>query len=129
MNISRLGVLMGGITVGAGGGVTFQFSSVSASVSGASHTLAAASAPVAAPTPTPSPSASCPRRTLAIAFTSNVTDPSVLGLQLPWGHRGDAEGQMVEDYGAYNGTTIRKQLPVHDVTTGSLVELYGHNAI
>ena len=36
---------------------------------------------------------------------------------------------MVEDYGAYNGTTIRKHLPVHDVTTGSLVELYGHNAI
>jgi murein DD-endopeptidase MepM/ murein hydrolase activator NlpD len=36
---------------------------------------------------------------------------------------------MVEDYGAYNGTTIRKQLPVHDVTTGSLVELFGHNAI
>jgi murein DD-endopeptidase MepM/ murein hydrolase activator NlpD len=36
---------------------------------------------------------------------------------------------MVEDYGAYNGTTVRKQLPVHDVTTGSLVELFGHNAI
>jgi murein DD-endopeptidase MepM/ murein hydrolase activator NlpD len=36
---------------------------------------------------------------------------------------------MVEDYGAYNGTTIRKHLPVHDVTTGTLVELFGHNAI
>jgi murein DD-endopeptidase MepM/ murein hydrolase activator NlpD len=36
---------------------------------------------------------------------------------------------MVEDYGSYNGTTIRKHLPVHDVTTGSLVELFGHNAI
>jgi hypothetical protein len=36
---------------------------------------------------------------------------------------------MVEDDGAYNGTTIRKHLPVHDVTSGSLVELYGHNAI
>lgn len=36
---------------------------------------------------------------------------------------------MIEDYGAYNGTTIREHLPVHDVTTGSLVELSGHNAI
>jgi murein DD-endopeptidase MepM/ murein hydrolase activator NlpD len=36
---------------------------------------------------------------------------------------------MVEDYGGYNGTTIRKHLPVHDVTTGTLVELFGHNAI
>ncbi|HEY8678826.1 MAG TPA: hypothetical protein VIN39_09380 [Candidatus Dormibacteraeota bacterium] len=48
---------------------------------------------------------------------------------MPWGKPGDQEGQMVEDDGAYNGTTIRKHLPVHDVTSGSLVELYGHNAI
>jgi murein DD-endopeptidase MepM/ murein hydrolase activator NlpD len=66
---------------------------------------------------------------LAIAFTSNVRDVSALNLRLPWGRPGDPEGQMVEDYGAYNGTTIRKHLPVHDVTTGSLVELFGHNAI
>ncbi len=129
MNISRLAVLVGGITFGAVVGAAFQFSSVSAAVPGASHVLVAASAPVALPTPSPSPSPSCPGRTLAIAFTSNVTDPSVLGLHLPWGRPGDAEGQMVEDYGAYNGTTIRKHLPVHDVTTGSLVELNGHNAI
>jgi len=36
---------------------------------------------------------------------------------------------MIEDYGAYNGTTVREQLPVHDVTTGRLMELSGHNAI
>jgi len=67
--------------------------------------------------------------TLAIAFTSNVTDISALHLHLPWGGPGDPEGRMVEDYGSYNGATIRKHLPVHDVTTGSLVELFGHNAI
>jgi murein DD-endopeptidase MepM/ murein hydrolase activator NlpD len=129
MNISRLAVLVGGITFGAVAGAAFQFSSVSAAVPTASRALAAASAPAALPAPTPSPSLSCPRRTLAIAFTTNVTDPSVLRLRLPWGRPGDPEGQMVEDYGGYNGTTIRKHLPVHDVTTGSLVELYGHNAI
>jgi murein DD-endopeptidase MepM/ murein hydrolase activator NlpD len=36
---------------------------------------------------------------------------------------------MVEDYGAYNGASVREQLPVHDVTTGTLRELSGHNAI
>ena len=36
---------------------------------------------------------------------------------------------MIEDYGAYNGTSVREQLPVHDVTTGSLIEMSGHNAI
>src|SRR3989440_11029722 len=36
---------------------------------------------------------------------------------------------MIEDYGAYNGTTVREQLPVHDVTTGRFMELSGHNAI
>jgi murein DD-endopeptidase MepM/ murein hydrolase activator NlpD len=36
---------------------------------------------------------------------------------------------MIEDYGAYDGTSVREQLPVHDVTTGSLVEMSGHNAI
>jgi murein DD-endopeptidase MepM/ murein hydrolase activator NlpD len=36
---------------------------------------------------------------------------------------------MVEDYGAYNGVSVREHLPVHDVTTGTLQELFGHNAI
>ena len=36
---------------------------------------------------------------------------------------------MVEDYGAYNGASIREQLPVHDVSSGTLQELLGHNAI
>jgi murein DD-endopeptidase MepM/ murein hydrolase activator NlpD len=36
---------------------------------------------------------------------------------------------MVEDYGAYNGASVREQLPVHDVTTGTLQEQSGHNAI
>jgi len=129
MNISRLAVLTGGITVGAIAGAAFQFSSVSAAIPLASRASVAASVPVATPTASPSASPSCPPRTLAIAFTSNVADPSVLHLHLPWGRPGDSEGQMVEDYGAYNGTTIRKELPVHDVTTGSLVELFGHNAI
>jgi murein DD-endopeptidase MepM/ murein hydrolase activator NlpD len=129
MNISRLAVLVGGITFGGIAGAALQFSSVNAAVPTVNRALVASSAPVVLPTPNPSATPSCPPRTLAIAFTSNVTDSSVLHLHLPWGRPGDAEGQMVEDYGAYNGTTIRKHLPVHDVTTGSLVELYGHNAI
>jgi murein DD-endopeptidase MepM/ murein hydrolase activator NlpD len=129
MNINRLAILVGGITIGAVAGAALQFSSVSAAVPDVRHVSVAASAPVAVPTPSPSPSSSCAPRTLAIAFTGNVTDPSVLGLHLPWGRPGDPEGRMVEDYGAFNGTTIRKHLPVHDVTTGSLVELFGHNAI
>ena len=45
------------------------------------------------------------------------------------GRPGDSEGRMIEDDGAYNGTSVRGQLPVHDVTTGSLMEMSGHNAI
>jgi murein DD-endopeptidase MepM/ murein hydrolase activator NlpD len=129
MNIGRLAVLVGGITFGAVAGAAFQFSSVSAAVPVVRHAPVANSAPVALPTPSPSPTPSCPPMTLAIAFTRNVADPSVRRLRLPWGQPGDPEGTMVEDYGAYNGTTIRKHLPVHDVTTGTLVELFGHNAI
>ncbi|TMD48142.1 MAG: M23 family metallopeptidase [Chloroflexi bacterium] len=129
MNIGRLAVLVGGITFGAVAGAAFQLSSVSAAGPAVRRASAAASAPVALPTPSPSPTPSCPLRTLAIAFTSNVSDPSVIHLRLPWGRPGDPEGTMVEDYGAYNGTTIRKHLPVHDLTTGTLVELFGHNAI
>ena len=36
---------------------------------------------------------------------------------------------MIEDYGAYDGVSVREQLPVHDVTSGTLHELSGHNAI
>src|SRR5438128_484269 len=129
MNISRLAVLVGGITFGAVAGAAFQFSSCSAAVPVVRHQSVATSAPVALPIPSPSPTPSCPPMRLAIAFTSNITDPSVIHLRLPWGRPGDPEGTMVEDYGAYNGPTIRKHLPVHDVTTGTLVELFGHNAI
>src|SRR6202165_4524969 len=79
MNISRLAVLTGGITVGAIAGAAFQFSSVSAAIPLASRASVAASVPVATPTASPSASPSC--------------------------------------------------APARDGTTGSLVELFGHNAI
>jgi murein DD-endopeptidase MepM/ murein hydrolase activator NlpD len=127
MKITRLSVVVAGIALGGVAGAAFQLSSASAAVPSRVQALAAASvAPTVRPNPTPT---SCPPMTLALAFTGNVTDASQLLLHLPWGRPGDPEGQMVEDYGAYNGTTIRKHLPVHDVTTGSLVELFGHNAI
>jgi murein DD-endopeptidase MepM/ murein hydrolase activator NlpD len=129
MNISRLAVLVGGITSGAVAGAAFQFSSVNAAGPAGSRASVAVSAATAAPTASASASPSCPRRTLAIAFTNNVTDPSVLHLHLPWGHPGDPEGRMIEDYGAYDGVSVREQLPVHDITTGTLHELVGHNAI
>src|SRR3989442_4925868 len=129
MNITKAAAITGGIMLGALTGAAFQFSAVSAAVPAGGHSSVAVSAPVARPTASPSPSPSCPPMKLAIAFTDNVTDTSGLHLHLPWGRPGDPEGQMVEDYGAYNGTTIRKHLPVHDVTTGTLVELFGHNAI
>jgi len=75
------------------------------------------------------PTTSCPPMMLAIAFTNNVSDTSRLHPRLPWGHPGDPEGRIVEDYGSYDSTTIREHLPVHDVTTGTLQELFGHNAI
>ena len=129
MKITKVAAISGGIALGALAGAAFQFSSVSAAVAAGGHSSVALPAPVASPTPSPSPSLSCPPMTLAIAFTTNITETSLLNLRLPWGRPGDPEGRMVEDYGAYNGTTIRKHLPVHDVTTGSLVELFGHNAI
>jgi murein DD-endopeptidase MepM/ murein hydrolase activator NlpD len=129
MNKSRLAVLVGGITFGAVAGAAFQFSSVSAAMPGVGPAPVAVAAPVATATPSPSPTPSCPPRTLAIAFTNNVIDASVLHLHLPWGKPGDPEGRMVEDYGAYNGVSVREKLPVHDVTTGTLQELFGHNAI
>src|SRR5216683_8135378 len=120
MKITKVAAITGGITLGSLVGAAFQFSSVSAAVPTGGHSSIAVSAPVATATPSPS----CPPMMLAIAFASHVTDASSLHLRLPWGSPGDPEGQMVEDYGSYNGTTIRKHLPVHDVTTGSLVELF-----
>src|SRR5260370_21784613 len=129
MKITKVAAITGGITLAALVGAAFQFSPVSAAVPTGGHSSIAVFTPVATATPSPSPSPLCPPMMLAIAFTSNVADTSSLHLRLPWGRPGDPEGQMVEDYGSYNGTTIRKHLPVHDVTTGSLVELFGHNAI
>ncbi len=129
MKITKVAVLTAGITFGALAGAAFQFNAVNAAVPAGGHSLVVASSTVPGPTASPSPSPSCTPMTLAIAFTSNVTDISALHLHLPWGGPGDPEGRMVEDYGSYNGATIRKHLPVHDVTTGSLVELFGHNAI
>jgi len=128
MNITRLGAIIGGIALGTAAGAALQLNAASASGPSHDQPLAAATA-IATPAPSPSPSPRCPAIKLALAFTGNVSDTSALHLRLPWGQPGDPEGQMVEDYGAYNGTTVRKHLPVHDVTTGSLVELSGHNAI
>ena len=120
MKITRVSVTIAGITLGGVAGALLQFNAASAATP-------AISRPALAATPALRPT--CPPMTLAIAFTSNVADASGLDLRLPWGRPGDPEGRMIEDYGAYNGTSIREHLPVHDVTTGSLVELSGHNAI
>jgi murein DD-endopeptidase MepM/ murein hydrolase activator NlpD len=125
MNITKVAAITGGITLAVLAGAAFQFSSVSAAVSAGGQSSVAVSAPVASPSASPS----CPLMKLGIAFTSGVTDTSSLHLRLPWGQPGDPEGRMVEDYGAYDGVSVREQLPVHDVTTGTLQELFGHNAI
>jgi murein DD-endopeptidase MepM/ murein hydrolase activator NlpD len=127
MKITRTLAIVGGIALGGLAGAAVQFSWANAA--GPAGTNTPASVGIAPPVATPTASPSCPPMNLAIAFTANVTDASGLHLHLPWGRPGNAEGEMVEDYGTYNGTTIRKHLPVHDVTTGSLVELSGHNAI
>jgi murein DD-endopeptidase MepM/ murein hydrolase activator NlpD len=129
MKITKVAAIAGGITLGAMAGAAFQFNAVSAAVPAGGHSSVAVSVTVASPTASPSASPSCPPVALAIAFTSNVTDTSGLHMHLPWRHPGDPEGRMIEDYGAYNGESIREQLPVHDVTTGTLQELFGHNAI
>jgi murein DD-endopeptidase MepM/ murein hydrolase activator NlpD len=129
VKITKLAAIIGGLMLGALAAAAFQFNTVNAAVPALSHSSVVVSAPVARPTPSPSPGPSCPSMMLALAFTNNVTDTSGLHLHLPWGHPGDPEGRMVEGYGSYNGTTIREHLPVHDVTTGTLQELFGHNAI
>src|ERR1700686_4089669 len=129
MKITKVAAITGGITLGALAGAAFQFSASRAALPAGGHSSVAVSVALASPTASPSPSPSCPPVALAIAFTNNVTDTSGLHLHLPWGRPGDPEGRMIEDYGAYNGESIREQLPVHDVTTGTLQELFGHNAI
>jgi len=123
MKGKRTAVLVAGILFGGIAGTVFHANGSTAAAAPGMP----GSTPVAAATPSASPG--CPSFDLGIAFTTNVRDTSGLHLRLPWGKPGDAEGKMVEDYGAYNGTTVRKHLPVHDVTSGSMVELYGHNAI
>ena len=123
MKITKVSATIAGITLGGIAGALLQLNAASA----ATAATATVSPQLLAATPSASPS--CPPMTLAVAFTSNVSDTRALDLRLPWGQAGDPEGQMIEDYGAYNGTTVREQLPVHDVTTGSLIERSGHNAI
>src|SRR2546430_17495139 len=129
MKILKVAAIAGGLALGALAGAAFQFNSASAAVPVVGHASVAVSSPVASPTAGPSASPSCPPLGLAIAFTNNVTDVSMLKLHLPWGRPGDSEGRMIEDYGAYDGVSVREHLPVHDVSSGSLRELSGHNAI
>src|ERR1700682_3834392 len=129
MKLTKVVAITGGIALGALAGATFQFNSVSAAVPVASHSSVAVSSPAARPTASPSPSPSCPPMTLAIAFTSNVTDTSALHLHLPWGRAADREGSVGRVDGASTAVSIGEQLPVHDVTTGTLREVFGHNAI
>ena len=124
MKTVRVAAAIVGLTMGGIAGAALQLNGASAATSSITQPR-----PPSTPSPTPTPLPGCPPMTLAIAFTSNVTDTTGLDLRLPWGKPGDPEGRMIEDYGAYNGTTIREQLPVHDVTGGSLVEMSGHNAI
>jgi murein DD-endopeptidase MepM/ murein hydrolase activator NlpD len=122
----KAAAVIGGVAVGGAACALLQLNSASAASSPDSHpAVAVASARPAAT----SSAAACPAVSLAIAFTTNVGDTTALHLHLPWGRPGDAEGRMIEDYGAYNGTSIREHLPVHDVTTGALIEMSGHNAI
>src|ERR1700737_2219956 len=119
MKITKVAAITGGITFGGVAGAASRVSAPSAAVPIAGHSSVAVSVAVAVPTASPFPSPSCHPVTLAIAFTSKVTDTSSLHLRLPWGRPGDSEGRMIEDYGAYNGGSIRGHLPVHDVTTGT----------
>ncbi len=117
--------LLAGLALGTLAEVLLQVSAASA---------ASGVRPLTSPTASVRPVATtsavaCESMPLALAFTTNVRDSRLLHLRLPWGTPGDAEGSMIEDYGAYDGAGVREQLPVHDVTTGTLVEMSGHNAI
>src|SRR5947209_1603339 len=122
MKTTRALAIVGGLTLGGLAGAAFQFNAANAALPSRNQEVVAAT--TASPSSTP-----CPPMKLAIAFTSNVVSTSSLHLHLPWGRPGDPEGRMIEDYGSYNGDSIREELPVHDVTTGTLQELSGHNAI
>ncbi|TMD39046.1 MAG: hypothetical protein E6I88_13495 [Chloroflexi bacterium] len=124
MWLRKFAVVVGSLAVGGAAGAVLQFNAVSAASPSEGRPALASAHPAATPS-----AASCPAMPLDIAFTSKTTATSSLHLHLPWGRPGDPEGQMIEDYGAFNGTSVREQLPVHDVTTGSLVEMSGHNAI
>src|SRR6266550_183622 len=130
MKITKVAAITGGLALGAIAGAAFQFNSASAAVPAGGPVSVAKSSPVASPTASPSASPSCPPMKLAIAFTNNVTDVVALHLHLPWGRAGEPEGRMIEDYGAYDGVSVREQLPVHDVTTDdqgdAIAFLYGH---
>jgi murein DD-endopeptidase MepM/ murein hydrolase activator NlpD len=127
VRVTRLTAVAAGTMLGSLAGVVFHFNPASAASSaGVQSTTAGSSIHRLA---SPSASATCPPMRLAIAFTSNVGDSSTLNLHLPWGKPGDAEGPMVEDYGAYDGVGVRKHLPVYDITSGTLHVLSGHNAI
>ena len=125
MVITKIAAVVGGITLGGVAGALLQLSSANAATPSRNPSVIGAAGSTASPSASPT----CPSMSLDLAFTTNVSNTSALHLRLPWGRPGDSEGQTVEDYGAYNGTTVREQLPVHDVTTGSLVEMSGHNAI
>lgn len=127
MVITKLAALLGGITVGALAGATLQWSSVSAATP--SRGQAVQTSRPAKVIATASVAPACPSLSLDLAHTSTASQGSSLHPSLPWGVPGDAEGTMIEDYGAYNGTTVREHLPVHDVTSGTMVEMSGHNAI
>ena len=104
MKITRVSATIAGITSGGIAGTLLEFNAASAATATiAQPTVAVASSRIA----TPAASPVCPPMSLAIAFTSNVTDTSALDLRLPQGPPGDPEGQIIEDYGAYNGTSIR----------------------
>ena len=124
MVITKLAAVVGGIAMGGVAGALLQFSSANAATPSNRSALSAVVA-----TSSPSVRPTCPSMPLDLAFTTNVSNTLALHLRLPWGQPGDSEGRMIEDYGAYDGTGVREQLPVHDVTTGSMIEMTGHNAI
>ena len=135
MRVTRLASFFAGAMLAPTIAIIFHFNSAVAAAPGRVQPPTAASAPISAPPTAAEPPgrtcapASLAPMALAIAFTSNVHDTAALNLHLPWGKPGDAEGRMVEDYGAYDGDAVREHLPVYDVTSGSLRVLSGHNAI
>lgn len=127
MVINKLAALLGGITVGALAGATLQWNSVSAATPSRGQAIETTRSIQLMVTASAPPA--CPSLRLDLAHISSAPESSRLHPSLPWGEPGDAEGTMIEDYGAYNGTSVREHLPVHDVTSGTMVEMSGHNAI